>query len=151
MPTKGKLATELRTLLEETFETHHGMFTNRGTSLFETLEQVSAQEASLSHGKEAETVAGHVFHMSFYLTVAMGFLRKTHEGDTDWDKSWVVKGVDAEAWERLKGDLRGKYHDVMAFLDAVDDWDDGDTLGGLLGILAHNAFHLGAIRELLSA
>ena len=150
MPTKDPRAVELKRLLEETFERHHGMFTNKGTSLLETLDKVSAEQASVPHGIEKETVAGHVFHMCFYLDVAMGSLRKTQTGDTDWDQSWVVKGVDAESWEHLKTDLRKGYHNVMGFIDAVEDWDEEDLWGRLLGILAHNAFHLGAIRELLS-
>lgn len=31
---------------DETFETHHGIFIDKGTSLFETLSDVSSQEAS---------------------------------------------------------------------------------------------------------
>jgi len=94
------IAQDLKVLLEETFLKHHGMFTNRGTSLFETLANIDAKDASVHHGKD-ETIAGHVFHMTFYL-------------------------------------------------DAVTDWDEEGLVLGLLGILAHNAFHLGALRELNS-
>ena len=37
---------ELFAVLEETFETHHGIYLDKGTSLFETLETITAAEAS---------------------------------------------------------------------------------------------------------
>ena len=49
--------------MEETFESkHHGIFLDRGTSLFETLETISAREASIPvcippRGPERKTVA----------------------------------------------------------------------------------------------
>jgi hypothetical protein len=37
-------------LLDEAFESHHGIFLDKGTSLFETLENITAQEASIPVG-----------------------------------------------------------------------------------------------------
>jgi hypothetical protein len=41
---------ELFSVLEETFETHHGIYLDKGTSLFETLSQIGADEASIPVG-----------------------------------------------------------------------------------------------------
>jgi len=141
---------ELKVLIEETFAKHHGMFTNRGTSMFETLDTISAERASVLHGKDQETIAGHVFHLKFYIVVAQEYMRKTRTGHTDWDQSWVVKWVTEEEWKNLKNELQTEYQSLMSFIDSVEDWNEEDYVSGMLGILAHNAFHLGAIRELNS-
>jgi hypothetical protein len=150
MITDKNLTRALQLLLEETFVKHHGMFTNKGTSLFETLEAISAEEASVVRGRDAETIAGHVYHATFYLVVVQNYLRNINRDHADWDQSWVVKAVTDTQWTQLKADLRAEYDRVMAYLDEVDDWGQEDLLEGVLGILAHNAFHLGAIRELSS-
>ena len=56
------IKTEFKNLIEETFSPHHGIYTNKGTSLFETLEHISAVKASIVRGQDKETIAGHVFH-----------------------------------------------------------------------------------------
>jgi len=51
MSIEQEYANSLFQYMEETFEPkHHGIFLDRGTSLFETLETVSAQEASIPVG-----------------------------------------------------------------------------------------------------
>jgi len=145
-----RLTDGLKLILEETFLRHRGMFTNRGTSLFETLATVDAAEASRPHGPEGETVAGHVFHMKFYLEVARDSLVHPDRPPADWSQSWVVRSVTEPEWAALKRALRDEYETLVAFVDGVADWTGPDHVVGLLGILAHNAFHLGAVRELLT-
>ena len=38
---------DLFDVLDEAFVTHHGIFLDEGTSLFETLETITAEEASI--------------------------------------------------------------------------------------------------------
>ena len=141
---------ELLKILEETFSKHHGIYTNRNTSLFETLEAISAEAASVEHGAERETIAGHVFHVKFYLIVAQEYITNVRTGKTDWDLSWVVKGVTETQWAELKDQLRVEYRNLVSFIEGIEDWEKEDYFVGILGIVAHNAFHLGAIRELNS-
>jgi len=144
------LTKELKVLLEETFLKHHGMYTNKGTSMFETLDSINAVAASKVFGKDRETIAGHVFHLKFYLIVAQEYLKKTRTGHADWDSSWKVKSVSEAEWTNLKNELRREYDQLIVFIDSITDWNAEDHIVGMLGILAHNAFHLGAIRELNS-
>ena len=144
------IRTEFKNIVEETFSVHHGMFTNRGTSLFETLENISAERASVVRGPDKETIAGHVFHLKFYIIVAQEYITNTRTGHTDWDQSWVVKKVTDEEWKELKDELHAEYSKLMEVIDSVEDWGQGEYFSGILGIIAHNAFHLAAIRELNS-
>jgi len=47
-------------LLEETFDTVHGIYLDKGTSLFETLATISAKEASIPVGGRCATLAAQV-------------------------------------------------------------------------------------------
>jgi hypothetical protein len=54
MAIEQDFANNLFAMMEETFESkHHGIYLDRGTSLFETLETVSAEEASVPVGASA--------------------------------------------------------------------------------------------------
>ena len=47
----------LITLLDETFDNVHGIFLDKGTSLFETLATISSEEASIPVGGKCATLA----------------------------------------------------------------------------------------------
>ena len=56
-------------LLDETFDNVQGYFLDKGTSLFETLATISAEEASIPVGGKCATLAAQVKHVAFYLDV----------------------------------------------------------------------------------
>jgi hypothetical protein len=74
---------EIKTILEETFVLHHGAFTDKGTSLSETLEGMNAERASKSYPGLKETIAGHVFHSIFYIKVLIEYITDMRTGKTD--------------------------------------------------------------------
>jgi hypothetical protein len=61
---------EFFSILDEAFETHHGIFLDRGTLLFDTLAGISAAEASIPVGGKCAPLAAQVTHVIFYLGVA---------------------------------------------------------------------------------
>ena len=54
-------------LLEETFEEPQGIYLDKNTSLFQTLETVSAQEASIPVGGKRASFSAQVAHVTFFL------------------------------------------------------------------------------------
>jgi hypothetical protein len=50
----------------EAFDGGHGMFLDKGTSLFETLDGISAEMASRQVNGGCATLAAHVAHVNFY-------------------------------------------------------------------------------------
>jgi hypothetical protein len=70
-----RLAQEVYDLLDETFEHVHGIYLDGGTSLFETLETVSADEASRPVSARCASIAGQVEHVRFYLDVLERYMR----------------------------------------------------------------------------
>ncbi len=62
--------------LHETFTEVHGVYLDKGCSLFPTLESVSGQEASRSVAPDSATVAAQVEHVRFYLDVLNDIMRE---------------------------------------------------------------------------
>ena len=67
---------EFKQVLEETFKIHHGIYTNRNTSLLETINKISAEKGSIEHGVDRETIAAHIYHLKFYIVVVQEYILK---------------------------------------------------------------------------
>ena len=137
-------------LLDEAFDNVHGYFLDRGTSLFETLATVSAEEASIPVGGRCATLAAQVKHIAFYLDVAEKAVRTQQYERQDWGKIWrETSAVTAEEWETIKGDLRASYDRIKALIAATPEWQGEAMIGGAMAFVAHTAYHLGEIRQAL--
>ena len=66
----------LFSMLDGTFDNVHGYYLGRGTSMFETLADISADEASIPVGGKCATLDAQVKHVAFYLDVLGGCRRK---------------------------------------------------------------------------
>ena len=134
-------------LLEETFEKHHGYYLDkRAGGLFGTLEGVSFEVASRPILPEHPTIAAHVEHLRFYMDV----LYRAMHGDTtraDWDESWRTQTVTQTEWDALRAAIRSEYERLMTELRAMDAQDTRLETG--MSVLAHTAYHIGAIRQLI--
>jgi hypothetical protein len=141
---------ELFTILEETFETHHGIYLDKGTSLFATLNQISAGEASIQVGNRCATIAAQVEHVTFYLEVLERSIAGQDVGKPAWGEIWDrVSGVTAAEWDEIRGRLMATYNRLSEMLRGVDNWEHNDAVGGSMAIVVHTAYHLGEIRQAL--
>jgi len=141
---------QLFDLCEETFDRVQGIYLDRGTSLFETLETISAEEASRPVSAKCASIAAQVRHVRYYLQVLLeGSLQKKPIGRPDWQASWHLASATPDEWEALKKELRQTQQTVLAAMKDLDVWDGEDDIGASLAILAHTAFHLGQIRQAL--
>lgn len=134
--------------LEESFEKVHGMYLDRGASIFETLATISAEEASQYVSMNCATIAAHVAHMTFYMDTLLRYIQGDKE-KVDWAEIWnrVSAVTDAE-WQESQQALRSSYEKIQQ-LAKNTEWNDSDTIGGAMAILMHNAYHLGEIRQML--
>lgn len=146
-----RLKPTLLELIEETFAKHHGMFLDKGTSLYETLDGVTAEEASRSASSKTATVAAQVEHVRYYLDVLDEIIR-TRDVDKkyNWREIWeTVHEVTPEQWEDLKRRLHESHERVLATINSFENWDGPYDVGGAMSIVAHTAYHLGGIRQAL--
>lgn len=146
------VAKEIFEVLDEAFERHHGIFLDKGTSLFETLDGISAQQASRSAAPGTATIAAHVKHVGFYLDVLESSMLKGNPGKVDWGEIWrTTREVTPQEWETSKRELRATYERVLATLKALDTWEADPHVATALAMLVHTACHLGAIRQIARA
>ena len=113
-----------------------------------SLERISAADASRSANGGA-TLAAHVQHVRYGLSLMN---RWTKEGvnpfaDAKWDEAWKLSTVDAAEWEEIRHGLRQETADWLQALKTPREIGDIE-LSGMIGSIAHLAYHLGAIRQI---
>jgi hypothetical protein len=145
---KGLITENLFDILDEAFVTHHGIFLDRGTSLFETLETITAAEASIPVGGKCATLAAQVEHVNFYLEVLEDYILNKERDNVDWGEIWRrVNKVSTDEWKAYQYQLKKTYQRVISMLQNREDWNDERPIGGALAIAVHTAYHLGEIRQ----
>ena len=145
----SEVAAGFRFLLTETFESVQGAYLDKGTSFFETLAEISAAGASEPMGNCA-TIAAHVAHTRYYLQVLEDRMFGRDLSYVNWDRIWdEVGAVDEAQWESMIADLKSTYQRILGHLDSADDWQGITELSSMLGIIAHSAYHLGEIRQMM--
>ncbi|CAN5867918.1 hypothetical protein BH24DEI2_BH24DEI2_28830 [soil metagenome] len=118
-----------------------------GSGLLETLENVSAEDAS-SPQPSGSSIAAHTEHLRWSLAVANAFTR----GETpqmNWAESWSVTTVDVDAWNKLRASLKSEYEALHQAIQQQQDVSDEQMLTALLAFTPHAAYHLGAIRQMV--
>jgi hypothetical protein len=135
--------------LEETFENVHGYFLDKNTSLLETLDTLSATEASQPVSESGASIAGHIDHMRFHLALVLDMAQGKDVGKVDWEDSWVVREVTDDEWTALKTRLGETYQAIVELAKSESAWEAEGRMWGAMAMVAHNAYHLGAIRMAL--
>lgn len=139
------------TLLKETFEgpppQTASAYLDQGGGLFQSLDKLTAGDASRRVKAEAPTIAAHCAHVKFYIEVLHRLMHEPVE-KIDWKESWSVQEVGPPEWDAVKRGLRQAYDAVVEDLRATGKWGDV-PVGHGLAILTHTAYHLGAIRQLM--
>lgn len=141
--------TALADSLKETFEKVQGIFLDKGDSIFETLSNVSAAQASQPLGPRSGNIASKVNHMCVYIEAVSASGAAGEYLPVDWEGSWKVDAVSDDEWVALVERLRTAYAGLKAFIPAHDNWNEM-FVGGAFGLVAHNAYHLGEIRQALA-
>ncbi|MEC0229947.1 hypothetical protein [Paenibacillus alba] len=142
----------VRTLLKETFdgpEENASWYTEAkpGSGLFGTLEKLSAEDASIP--VYGTTIAAQTDHTRYYLWVANYYLNE-EEPKKDWDASWKITNVDKITWTQFNDELQQEYTKLLKKIDLLDSLDEQKS-NCLLGVIAHSAYHLGSIRQMIKA
>lgn len=137
-------------LLDETFDQVHGIYLDKGTSFFETLATISAEEASIPVGGHCATLAAQVKHTAFYLDVLEENVRTQTFEPVDWGKIWrEVTAVSPQEWQTIQDELRQSYNRIKQLIANQAEWQNEREIGGAMGMIVHTAYHLGEIRQAL--
>ena len=144
----------LRMRLQEIVrETYEGAIPGEGTEyldhesgIWKTLRPVSAARAS-ARPDGHPSIAAHSRHMAFHLRVSAEWVRGIRM-KRDWIASFEPQTVDEAGWQAVQRELDDAR---TAFLEAMTSLSDPEFVdeGAGFGAVAHLAYHLGAIRQLL--
>ena len=149
MSIEQDFATNLFQLMGETFENPIGIYLDKNTSLFQTLDTVSAQEASIPVGGKCASLAAQVAHVTFYIESFERYALYNDTSPRDWGLIWsTVEKVTSEEWDIYKDKLKQAYQRMDKLFHENKIWNE-DTIGGALSIVVHTAYHLGEIRQAL--
>lgn len=116
--------------------------------LLASLDKLSATEASNNvHG--GATIAAHTQHLRY----GLGLMNEwaTNGGnpfaDAKWDAAWKVSRVSDAEWAEIRNGLRDE---TTAWQQALGTEREVNAveLNGVIGSIAHLAYHLGAIRQI---
>jgi hypothetical protein len=116
------------------------------------LDTLDAAAASARPMPGRTTIAGHVNHVLYGLTL----LNRWAGGepypwaDADWDEAWKTTAVTIEQWKTLRETFRREAANWQRSYAARREWDDISAACAIAS-LAHTAYHLGAIRQILAA
>jgi hypothetical protein len=116
--------------------------------LLRSLDTISPADASRSVNDGA-TIAAHAQHLRYGLSLMNQWASEGGNpfADAKWDEAWKTSSVDAGAWDEIRGGLRDEAHRWLRNLASPRDAADVE-LAGMIGSIAHLAYHLGAIRQI---
>ena len=143
--------TALSILFRETFEgmptKEEQVYLAHNTGIFSTLGSLSAEQASTEIN--GATIAAHSEHARFYIELLDNYLNRDMRV-IDFKQSWKVTTVNDDEWDDLREKIAKLYGKTSETLEKNDVWGL-DTITVAMGIVAHTAYHLGAIRQIAKA
>jgi hypothetical protein len=126
---------------------------NPGDSgLHRQLEKISAATASQHAIPGKPSIAAHVDHVHFGMSLLTRWISGEENpwADADWNGAWKRNTVTDQQWQALRDNLRKEASTWQRAVLLRTEWDD-ITAAGALSTIAHTAYHLGAIRQILGA
>jgi hypothetical protein len=138
-------------LLRETFEgSPEGQpraYLDRGIGFFSTLDDLTAEQVSKEFGET--TIVAQTEHAKFYLDRLCEFIGGRTER-VNWEDSWLIETVNEDEWSALRTTIRTAYENALKCLVSTDSWDT-QKAGMAIGLVAHTAYHLGAVRQIVKS
>jgi hypothetical protein len=123
------------------------MLNVKDMGLLRSLDQLSANAASSADAGRS-SIAAHADHLRYGLSLMNRWAAGENPfDDADWSASWRHTAVSDAEWARLRADLARECHQWRDVLATPRDVDPV-ALNGMVGTIAHLAYHLGAIRQI---
>ena len=118
--------------------------------LLRSIEKLSAADASALTAT-GSSIAAHVDHVRYGLSL----MNRWSQGErpfesADWKASWARTRVSEPEWRQRIAELREQAARWLSVVRTARQVDERE-LNGLIGSIAHLAYHLGAIRQIKQA
>ncbi len=125
------------------------MLNSGDRGLLRSLGDLSADAASAIPLSGGASIAAHVDHLRYGLSL----MNRWNDGeqdpwsDADWLASWNRTAVTSTQWAKLRAQLGAEARHWQEALRRVREVSLQE-LNGVIGSIAHLAYHLGAIRQI---
>jgi hypothetical protein len=121
-----------------------------GSGLLGSVRSISAKAAFAVPAEGLDCIAAHVQHATYSMNLAIRAYRGENPYESaDWSGSWVIREKSPELWNRILNDLEAAVNNLNGELTRGINLSDPMLRRGSLGLIAHTAWHLGAVRQLL--
>ena len=145
------VAKSLGTLLAELVDgssKEGGYMLNPGDAgLMRSLERLSAADAS-ALTPTGSSIAAHAEHVRYGLSLMNRWSAGENPFESaDWSESWRKTGVTEAEWRQRVGALREEAEKWLRVVRTPREADEIE-LNGMIGSIAHLAYHFGAIRQI---
>ena len=118
--------------------------------MLRSLEKLSGADASVLNAT-GSSIAAHVDHIRYGLSLMNRWSQGENPfGSADWSESWKKTNVSEPEWQQRIAELRAEAVRWLGVVRAPRQVDE-DGLKGMIGSIAHLAYHLGAIRQIKQA
>ena len=115
--------------------------------LLRSLERLTAADASRLTAT-GSSIAAHIAHVAYGLSLMNRWSQGENPfGDANWAAAWKKTAVNESEWEALRIQLRDEGAKWLVVLRTPREVQ-GIELSGMIGSIAHLAYHLGAIRQI---
>ena len=114
--------------------------------LLPTMASLTAAQASAPTAL-GTSVAAHCAHVAYHLEVTVRWVNGDR-GPFDWKGSFEPRVVNDAEWKDRQARVRAAYEGVVALARSTPEWND-DAAGGIAATLAHLAYHVGAVRQIV--
>lgn len=143
----------IRKLFSETFigiGNENGTYFNDSSAnsgICGVLDRIPADIASRVPRPGGKTIVGHTRHMLVYTIHVAKYLRN-EKNKVDWSASFDPQAASIADWDELRGLLR---RESDALLETIATSQRDGAIASAIGAIAHGAYHLGAIKQILLA
>ena len=119
--------------------------------LLQSLEKISAADASRAVNGGA-TIAAHTQHLRYGLSLMNEWATKGGNpfANAKWDEAWKMSAVNDAQWREIQAGLRDETSQWLEVLKTPREMSSVEFTG-LVGSIAHLAYHLGAVRQIAAA
>lgn len=115
--------------------------------LLRSLDKLDAAAASRVHAA-GSSIAAHVDHVRYGLSLFNRWAAGANPwADADWSASWRKTSVSETEWKQLRADLGEEARRWASTIGRPRDVNKVE-LNGIIGSIAHIAYHMGAIRQI---
>jgi hypothetical protein len=143
----GTLATLLSELVDGAAKEGGYMLNPGDEGLLRSLDKLSAADAS-ALTPTGSSIAAHVDHVRYGLSLMNRWSQGENPFDSaDWKASWTRTRVSEPEWRQRVADLRAESARWLGVVRAPREVNEVE-LNGMIGSIAHLAYHLGAIRQI---